>query len=149
MRRLGILVSVFLLASFCAAGRKEEPLESLKARAEAARPSEQGHLFAEVAWREVEVANSYYTAGEVEKAQAAVQEVVSYAEKAQAAAQKSGKKLKETEITIRKTARRLDDVRKTLAFEDRPAVAAAIERLEQVRKALLDQMFGPPKEKKK
>lgn len=148
MRRLWIPLLVALLASFCLAAH-EEPLESLKARAEAAKPKDQDRLFAEMARREVEEANTFYIAGQIDKAQASLQEVVAYAEKAQQAAQKSGKKLKETEIILRKATRRLETLRGTFALEDRPPVQAAIDRLEEIRKSLLDQMFSKPKPKEK
>jgi hypothetical protein len=118
--------------------------------ATAAKPSDQDKLFAQVSRRAVEVANNYYTAGKVPEAQAAVQDVVSYAEKARTAAQSSGKNLKQTEIELREAARRLEQVRRSLALEDRPYVEAAVNRVEQVRKDLLDQMFGlKPKDKEK
>ena len=72
-----------------------------------------------------------------------------YAGRAAEAAQKSGKHLKDTEILLRETARRLDDVRKTLNFDDRPHVEAAVQQVEKFRQQLLDHMFGLSKESKK
>ena len=63
---------------------------------------------------------------------------------------KSGKQLKSTEILLRETARRLNDVSKTLNFDDRTYVEAAVKQVEKSRQQILDQMFGlPSKETKK
>ncbi len=141
-RWLRIPIAVLLLAVCVSAKGTEEPLEALKARAENARPQNQGHLFATIARREVNEADRFYTEGDIANATKAVDEVVRYADRATEAAQKSGKHLKNTEILLRQTARRLDDVRKTLNFDDRPYVEAAVKQVEKVRQKLLDQMFG-------
>ena len=70
--------------------------------------------------------------------------------RASEAAQKTGKHLKNTEILLRETARRLDDVSKTLNFDDRIYVEAAVKQVEKSRQQLLEQMFGlPSKETRK
>ena len=121
----------------------DEPLEALKARAESARTQDQGPLFAAIARREVAEADRFYTEGDIAKAKQAVDDVVAYASRASEAAQKSGKHLKDTELSLRQTGRRLDDVRKTLSFEDRPYVEAAVKQVERLRQELLERMFGP------
>ena len=150
MRWLLIPCLVAVLAACGSAKTTDEPLEALKARAESARPNEQGPLFAAIARREVNEADRFYTEGDIAKAKRAVDEVVAYAGRATDAAHKSGKQLKQTEIVLRDTARRLDDVRKTLNFEDMPYVEAAVRQVEKLRRKLLEQMFGPQtKENKK
>ena len=143
-----IFVTAVLAASVMAADHQAD-YAALKTRAAAAKVSDQDKLYAQLAMRATEVANDHYTAGDVIKAQSTIDEVVNYAEKARDAALQSNKNLKQTEITLRETSRRLDDLRRSLALEDRPYVETAINRIETVRKQLLDQMFGPkPKEKK-
>lgn len=150
MLSLRIPVVLLLLSALLCARNTEEPLDTLKARAERARPQDQAHLFATIASREVNEADRYYTAGDVANAKTAVSEVVRYASRATDAALKSGKHLKNTEIVLRATERRLDDLGKTLNLEDRPDVEAAVKELEKFRQQLLDQMFGlSPKESKK
>jgi len=150
MRWLLIPFAVAVLAACVSAKTTNEPLETLKARAERARAQDQGPLFAAVAGREVIEADRFYTEGDIVKAKQAVDDVVGYASRAAEAAQKSGKHLKDTEILLRQTGRRLEDVRKTLNFEDRSYVEAAVKQLEKVRQKLLEQMFGPQsKESKK
>lgn len=145
-----IPLAILLLSTFAVATNVEEPLDALKARAEGAREQNQPRLFATIARREVDEADRFYTAGDITNAKKAVDEVVRYAGRAAEAAQKSGKHVKDTEILLRQTARRLDDVRKTLNFEDRPDVEAAVKQVEKSRQKLLEQMFGvPSKESKK
>ena len=150
MSWLRIPLAVLLLSALAVASNPEESLDALKTRAESARPQDQAHLFATIAHREVREADRFYTEGDVTNATKAVDDVVRYAAHAAEAAQKSGKHLKDTEILLRQTARRLDDVRKTLSFEDRPYVEAAVKQVEKLRQKLLEQMFGvSSKESKK
>jgi len=141
-RWFGIPLAVLLLPILALGKNADEPLDALKARAEKARPQDQVHLFAEIASREVNEADRFYTDGDIAAATKAVDDLVSYAARAADAAQKTGKHLKDTEILLRSTARRLDDVRKTLNFEDRPYVDAAVKQVEKDRQQLLDLMFG-------
>ncbi|MBV9087997.1 MAG: hypothetical protein JOY79_10965 [Acidobacteriaceae bacterium] len=145
-RRL-IIFAVLAGATFAAADH-EADYAALKSRVASAKGGEQDKLYAQLAMRATEVANDHYSAGDVTKAQAAIDEVISFAEKARDVALQSNKNLKQTEITLRETSRRLEDVRRSLAVEDRPYVETAINRIETVRKQLLDQMFGKPKERK-
>jgi hypothetical protein len=150
MRWLPIAITVLLLAASTAGRSADQSLDALKARAESARPNEKGRMFAMVARREVNEADRFYTDGDIGNAKKAVDEVVLYAGRAAEAAGKSGKHLKDTEILLRQTARRLDEVRKTLNFEDRPDVEAAVKQVENIRQKLLNQMFGlPSRESKK
>ena len=143
MRWLHIPLAVLLLSAFAVARSADEPLDALKARAENAKPQDQAHLFATIARREVNEADRLYTEGNITNATEAVDEVVHYAARATEAAQKSGKHLKDTEILLRTTSRRLDDVGRTLNFDDRPYVEAAVKQVEKLRQELLVRMFGP------
>jgi len=149
MRWLHIPLAVLLLSAFAVAKSAEEPLDALKARAENAKPQDQAHLFATIARREVNEADRLYTEGNITNATEAVDEVVHYAARATEAAQKSGKHLKDTEILLRTTSRRLDDVGRTLNFDDRPYVEAAVKQVEKLRQQLLDHMFGAPSKESK
>jgi len=139
------ILAVTLLLSCAAISARaawdEEPIEKLIARADV-RSDNQAEYCADVARREVELANQYYTNGDVQKAEDAVKLIVTYCEKALEAAKRTHKKLKDTDLTLRKTSRRLSDVGQTLAFEDKPAVKAAVEKIEHVRSELLKMMFA-------
>jgi len=147
---LRLIFVAVLFASTLFAADHEAEYAALKARATAIKVSDQDKFYAQLALRATEVANEQYTAGNITKAQATIDEAVTYAEKAHDAAAGSNKNLKQTEITLRETSRRLEELRRSLALEDRPYVETAINRIEDIRKKLLDQMFGPkkPKEKK-
>lgn len=142
MRSRFIISAVLLATSLAAFASKEEALQQLIARAEGARLEDRPPLYAEVAERQLKSADELYSAGKVEDATAAVNDVVTYCDKATNAATKSGKKLKNTEIAVRKMAAKLRDIRRSLAFEDQAPVKAAADRLESMRTELLSRMFG-------
>jgi len=120
-------------------------IEELKQKAERKGEADRGHAYAEVAHELVEFANLQFTNGDSEKGQAAIRDAVTYAEKAAASAEEKGHKIKNAEITLRETARRIDEVRKTLDIDDQPPLKQAVERLEELRKKLLQKMFGDDK----
>ncbi len=120
----------------------------LKARADAAHGGEQAKLCLEYARMQLESSNALFTDGQVDKAQAEIQEVVEYSRKGADAASASGKQLKETEIKLRKLAERMHDIAESLAFEDRPPVRHAIDVIQQIRTDLMVKMWGPEAEPK-
>ncbi|MBI2677521.1 MAG: hypothetical protein HYX28_01925 [Candidatus Koribacter versatilis] len=124
---------------------KDESLDALKARA---FRENQPRLYAEVVRRQIEVANQYYTAGEVDKAQSVIAEIVDLTGKCIEAAQKNHSNLKDTELTLYKAGRRLEDVRRSLSFDDQPPVQAAVERIQKARRDLLDLLFRDPSKSK-
>lgn len=137
--------AILLLAPLACLALVGESLEELKAKAAAASGGEQATLCARVAREEVELANQRFTDGSVDQGHAAVREAVAFAGKARDAARRSKKKMKQTEIAIGRTARRLNDISKTLAIDDRPAVEQAVKELEHIQDQLLDAMFGAGK----
>lgn len=145
----GSLAALLLLALLPMAGAAEEeeehPLAAQWARAEAASGGSRARNFADLAREQVELASRYFDEGDVSRGHRAVEQAVEAAEKAGEAARESRRRMKQTEISIRQTARRLDDIRRTLAFEDRPAVGSAVESMEDVRTELLGAMFAPRK----
>ena len=140
--RTSVTLLLILLAAGGAFARQEETLVQLNARAQSAKPDDRVMIYLEIAHRRLEEAERLYTAGQVEQARAAVEDVAAYSEKARDTAIESGKKLKHTEIEVRKMAAKLRDMMRGLNFEDQPPVQAAIQRLEDVRTALLERMFG-------
>jgi hypothetical protein len=146
MMRLRILIAAVLLAtSLLMFASKQESLQDLITRADAAKVEDRPALYVEVAERQLKSADELFTAGKVENAQAAVTDVVTYSEKAHDAAIQSGKKLKNTEIDFRKMAAKLRDIKRTLNFDDQAPVQAAADRLESLRTDLLSHMFGKGK----
>jgi hypothetical protein len=140
MRTQLLFAMIVLLAAGLIAA-KNEPLSELKAKADEARGGDQAKLCLEYAHRELEDANDLFTKGDVEKAQAEIVEVVTYARKGGKAASTSGKHLKQTEINLRELSKRMHDIANTLAFEDRDPLRKAVDEIEQVRSDLLARMF--------
>lgn len=132
---------VLLLLSLSAFADKPESIDALKTRAAAARDKEQVDLLTKVAERQLQTADKAYNDGDVQQAQAAVNDVSEYGVKAAQVSAETGKKMKHTEIALRKISTRLEVIRKTLTLDDRPPVASAIEKLEQARSELLNRMF--------
>jgi hypothetical protein len=147
MRNTVPIVILLLLA--LAARAEDKTVEQLKTEAERADSGQQGRLYAEIADRLVTVADKQFTDGESVKGHSTVQEILAYANKAHDLAIQTRKKMKETEKELRQCRRRLENMRRTLAAEDRPAVEDVEKQLEQLTESLLESMFAPPKKDKK
>lgn len=126
----------------------EQSAADLKARADAAQGAERATLSLEYAHRQLEDANTRYTQGDVDQAEAEIQEVLAYSHRAADAASSSGKRLKQTEIDLRKLQHRMRDIGQSLNIDDRPPVEKAVQELEQVRADLLARMWGEKAEPK-
>jgi hypothetical protein len=146
MRRLAISISLITFALLLCAAAKDESVDELKSRVQSARPEDRPVLCMQIAHQQLNNADKLYNEGKVEQARAAVDDIVTYSEKARDSASQTKKHLKNVEIAIRKISEKLRDIKRTLAFEDQPPVGEAIKRLEDIRTALLKEMFA--KEKK-
>lgn len=144
--RKSVSITILLALALLAAG-EEKTLDQLKAEAERAG-NDQPKLLAEVAERLVPVADKQFTDGESVKGHASVDELLQYATRAHDLAIKTRKKMKETEIHLRRCRHALENMRRTLAAEDRPAVEAVEKKLEQFAEDVLEAMFTPPGKQK-
>ncbi|HSK46267.1 MAG TPA: hypothetical protein VLA83_20525 [Candidatus Binatia bacterium] len=143
------LSTLLVLLSFVfAASAEQKTVDQLKAEAEHAAPDQQGRLYAEVADKLVAVADKQFTDGESVKGHATVQEILQYAIKAHDVAIQTRKKMKETEKFLRECHRRLENMKRTLAAEDRPKVETVEKQLEKLTEEVLESMFAPPEKKK-
>lgn len=142
---LGGLALSFVAAATAAQRSPQEILQELKERARTAKPEDATLANARVVEREIMMADEYFRQDEVDKGLAAVKEAMEYAEQVQAAVHNKGRHLKQTEVILRVAARRLEDIRRTLALEDQPPLQKAEDRLDEIRRDLLTQMFGPKK----
>ena len=147
MRRTFPIVVLLLLG--LTASAEEKTVEQLKAEAEHAEPGQQGRLYAEIAEKLVAVADKQFTDAESVKGHATVQEILQYATKAHDLAIETRKKMKETEKALRECHRRLENMKRTLAAEDRPAIDGVEKQLEKLTEEVLESMFAPPKKEKK
>lgn len=143
MRRYPGLILIFVLigglTSFAA---KEESLEQLIARADAARPDQQPDLYMQVADRLLKSASESYKDSRRDQFHSEVQGMVKYCDSAHSAALHSNKHVKRTEIKIRQIATRLRDIKLNLEVDDQQQIQTAIDRLEGFRTELLHSMFG-------
>lgn len=148
--RKALQLALVLVALAGVAPAGEDTLAQLRARAE---QEKQARYYAELVRRQVEVANDYFTEGDVTKAHAVVRDLMADTDKAVEAARANRKKVKEAELQLYRAARRLEEVRRTLNFDDQPPVEKAVAHIENARRELLGILFGHeddkrPKEKK-
>ena len=146
MRRTGLIVVLLTLMALSVSAQRN--IEGLKAEADKAEGGHQAKLCSELARHLVGVADQHFTQGNTEQGQATVQDILKYAQKARDAAVKSHSNMKDTEIRLRETQRHLEEVKRTLALDDRPPLDAVEKRIEQFRQDLLDAMFPPRKKEK-
>ena len=139
---LGWFAAFLCLSAVLCPAKEQESLADLKARADAAKLSDQPHLYMDVADRQLDTATQKFNASDSEAGLASVQDIVTYSHKAEDAALKSGKHLKQTEISLRKIVIKLRDLKRAVAFEDRQPIQAAIDDLEKLRTEILTKMFA-------
>ena len=143
MRKHGPLVLfcvvVACLVSFAG---KEESLEELIARADAAHAEQQPDLYMQIADRLLKSAGEAYKSNQWPKFRSALDDIVKYSDSAHAAAMHSNKHVKRTEIKIRQISMRLRDIKLNVGADDQERVQAAIDRLEGFRTELLHSLFG-------
>lgn len=123
-------------------GRKDESIEQMIARADAAKPDQQTDLYAQIAQRELQLAIDAYRASQWEQFRTSLEQTVKYCDSAHSAAMHADKHLKRTEIKIREISNRLRNLKLAVDVDDQPVVQAAIDRLEGFRTELLHNMFG-------
>jgi hypothetical protein len=142
--RWSIVVWFVALAAALAAAATptgDPVVEEMKTRVASASPGERPHLCIQIAERQLAATDKLYTDAEVEQAQAAMTDVVTFSELARDYAIQSHKYQKQTEIAVRTMARKLADIKHMVAHEDQAAIQGAIARLQRVRDDLLIAMF--------
>jgi hypothetical protein len=142
----GAALFVLLILSATATPSKSETVEELKARLASARAGDRVELCTQIAERQLEAADKFYSTDEPEQAKAALEDVASFSERARDNSIQFRKRQKQTEIAVRKMVRKLADIKRAVNHEEQTPVQAAIDRLQRVRDDLLAAMF--PKEKK-
>jgi len=143
--RLCFAAMVLLMATAMCGLAAKETVQELAARADAARPDDRPGLYIDIAERQLKAADESFRAGKDQDALAAIHDVKTYAEKAHDAALAAHSHLKNTEIALRKMATRLRDIKRSLTYENQGPVQATMDRLENMRTDLLDQMFAKGK----
>jgi hypothetical protein len=140
--------AIFVLFAFSASATPTQSatVEELKARLTSARPGDRIQLCLQIADRQLEAADQFYSTDETEKARTALDDVAAFAEQARDSSIQFHKRQKQTEIAVRKMVRKLFDIKRAVNHEEQTPVQAAIDRLQRVRDDLLAAMF--PKERK-
>ena len=132
---------MMLTATATAQPREEPTVEGLKAKIPSASVGEKPHLCIAVAQLQLAEADKLYATSDVDKAQTALTDVVTYSELARDYAIQSHKYQKQSEIAVRGMTRKLTDILHSLGHQDQVAVKDAVTRLQQVRDDLLNAMF--------
>jgi hypothetical protein len=142
MKTKVLAILIFVSAGLFCLARQKETLPELMARADAASSGRQADLCMEVAEREVKAAIEAYKANKIDEGRDSLQQIVKYADKGHSAAIQSRKRLKHTEIKLRQAALHLRDLKFNVDVDDQPLVQAAVDKLEDFRTQMLNNMFG-------
>jgi hypothetical protein len=134
-------IALSLVAPSLLSARAEPSVEELKGRVANAPIADRPALCIHISERQLGEADKLYVAGDSEKAQATLADVVAYSEQARDYAIQAHKHEKQSEIAIRKMARKLADVKHTVSHEDQEQIQNTIDRLQQIRDDLLIAMF--------
>jgi hypothetical protein len=135
------LVLSALAAPCVLSARDEASVEELKERVANANLADRPSLCIHISERQLADADRLYVAGDSEKAQAALADVVAYSELARDYAIQSRKHEKQSEIAIRKMVRKLTDVKHAVSHDDQEQIQNTIDRLQRIRDDLLTAMF--------
>ncbi len=135
------LLALVVAVTASAAPSNEPTVEELKARVASTNIGDRPHLCVHISQKQLAEADKLYAAGDVEKGQAALVDVVAYSELARDYAIQSHKYQKQSEIAVRAMTRKLTEILHSLGHDDQAPVRDAINRLQLVRDDLLKAMF--------
>jgi hypothetical protein len=133
---------VLVALAVASSGKKQETLEQLIARADAARPDQQPDLYVQIAERQMKSLSNASQGERWAEFRVELADVVKYCDRAQATAIQSKKKVKRTEIKIRQISQRLRNMKLDVNPDDQPSVQAAVDKLEHYRAELFKSMFS-------
>ena len=137
----GLLFAMVVAPCTTLIGRDEPTIEELKARVANTSNSDRPPLCIRISERQLEEADRLYVAGDIEKWNSALVDVVAFAELARDSSIQSHKHEKQCEIAIRKEVRKLSDLKHTVSHDDQDEVQNTVDQLEKVRDDLLLAMF--------
>ena len=135
------LVWAMLAVPWALSGRDEATIEELKTRVGNLSIPDRPPLCIRISERQLDAADKFYAAGDIEKWKAALVDVVGFAELARDYSIQSHKHEKQCEIAIRKEVHKLADLKHSVAHDDQEPVQNAVDRLQRVRDDLLLAMF--------
>ena len=117
-------------------------LHALAEKAEHASLRDQCYLYAQLVRGSTELANRELAAGDSAASAATLQSVEAYASALDAALARDAKKLKDAEILLRESAFRLKAAMLASSIEDRPAVAAALTKINAAEVKVMGAVFA-------
>jgi len=135
------MLFVMLAAIASATPHAEPTVEELKAKVSSANTGEKAKLCMQIAEKQLGETAKLYASDDVEKAQTALSDVVTFSELARDYSIQSRKHEKQIEISVRAMTRKLNDLMHSLSHTDQEPVKNALQRLERVRDDLLTAMF--------
>lgn len=135
------LLLVILAAPIALTGSSEPTIDELKARLTNTPVADRPSLCLKISEQQLKTADRLYLAGDSEKAQAALTDVIAFSELARDNAIQSHKHEKQSEIAIRKMARKLADLKHSVSHDDQEQIQNTIDRLQRIRDDLLVAMF--------
>ena len=138
-----VIVGLTLICSVAAGAalRVEPTVDELKAKLSAAQVGDKVNICLQIAQRQLVEADKLYVAGDTEKAQPALTDVVAFTELARDYSIQSRKHQKQAEIAVRGMTRKLTDLMHSVPREEQTPIADALQQLERVRDDLLLTMF--------
>lgn len=140
IRHSAIVAVVFLSVTTLFAAK--ETIEQLREQVAQAQLQDHPKLYTKIADLEFKEVNRLLDEGDTTGAQKVLNTLAEDCEKAAKASLSTRKHMKNTEISLRKISDGLDQIVKTIEYENRPPVQAAIDRIETVRNELLTAMFS-------
>ncbi len=142
-----VLASLVLAVAPMAQGADFRPLDpsalqALADKAEHAATREQLYLYAQLVRSSTETAGNSLASGDVKAGNTALVSVLTYATALDAAVVHDAKKLKDAEILLRESAFRLKASMLATAVEDRPAMAAALNKINAAEAKVMSAVFA-------
>ncbi len=150
----GVLLGLAILVSFTFSARvavASAPDESIldaavllrmEQQAETAHPREQCFLYTQVVHSLTEAAGKQLADGQEQQAAATLQHIEAVTAKMQKVLLKDSKRIKNAEELMEHTTRRLTDMLHLTSNETRPALEAALQRLNAEHSAMLNEVFA-------
>jgi hypothetical protein len=136
-----LLLSFLTALSIAIPVRDELTVDELKAKISSTNVADRPHICVQIAQKELSESDRLYASADVDKAQAALTDVVTYSELARDYSLQSHRYQKQAEIAVREMTRKLNQILHTLGHDEQPPVKNAVTRLEHVRDDLLASMF--------
>ena len=148
MRFLTTAVVISTLSLTCAyyapASRLDDSptaLATLQAKADQAQTRDRCFLCAELVSQMTDLAGQQFNSGDSGQASETLKLVRRYAEKIHIGVADDSKKLRDAELLMQRTSFRLKGMLNKVSYEDRPALEATLNQLNQIQTQLMMQVF--------